>query len=96
MEITPSPQHDSKGRFISGNIGGPGRPVGSRPKLSALFWDDLYAVWKKEGKSVLQRLSVDDPAAFAKIAALLVAKGDTDTAQAAGVTVVNVITGVPG
>jgi hypothetical protein len=87
-----TPEKDKRGRFVTGNIGG-GRLPGSRPKLVAQFWDDLYVVWKERGAEVLQRLSVEDPAAFAKIAALLVAKDHE--ARPEGVTIVNVITGVP-
>jgi hypothetical protein len=72
--IRVPPERDQKtGRFLTGNIGG-GRHKGSRPKLSAMFWNDLYAVWKAKGMSVLERLADDDPAAFAKIAAMLVLK----------------------
>jgi hypothetical protein len=67
--------HDHRGRFLSGNIGG-GRHKGSRPKLSAMFWNDLFAVWQAKGISVLERLADDDPAAFAKIAAMLVLKAE--------------------
>jgi hypothetical protein len=88
--------HDAHGRFITGNNVGPGRPKGSRPKLHAQFWDDLYAVWKTSGRAVLERLVVDDPVAFAKIAALLVAKDHEHIPDGGGVTVVNVITGVRG
>lgn len=96
MEVAPLPK-DAKGRFITGHKGGPGRPVGSRPKLSAMFWDDLWAVWQKEGRVVMRRLVEEDPVAFAKIVAMCVLKpedGQSDTSNS--VTVVNVITGVPG
>jgi hypothetical protein len=65
-------------RFQTGNnwAVGHGRPQGSRSKISALFWNDLYAVWKAKGMSVLERLADDDPGAFAKIAAMLVLKVD--------------------
>jgi hypothetical protein len=66
--------HDPRHRFIAGHTGG--RPKGSRPKLSALFWKDLYAVWQAKGMSVLERLADDDPGAFAKIAAMLVIKDE--------------------
>jgi hypothetical protein len=65
-------------RFQTGNnwAVGHGRPKGSRPKLSALFWDDLYAVWKAKGMGVLERMADDDPVNFAKIAAMLVGKAE--------------------
>lgn len=83
------------GRFIAGHT--MGRPKGSRPKLSAMFWDDLWAVWQKDGRVVMRRLVEEDPVAFAKIVAMCVLKpedGQSDTGSS--VTVVNVITGVPG
>jgi hypothetical protein len=69
---------DLKGQFQFGHIGlpGAGRPQGSRPKLSALFWNDLYAVWQAKGMGVLERLADEDPASFAKIAAMLVGKAE--------------------
>jgi hypothetical protein len=65
-------------RFQTGNnwAVGHGRPPGSRPKLSALFWNDLYVVWQAKGMGVLERLADDDPASFAKIAAMLVGKAE--------------------
>jgi hypothetical protein len=89
-------EQDAHGRFKPGNtlskLGG--RPAGSRPKLSALFWDDLHAVWKTEGRRVMQQLAVDDPAAFAKIVAMSVLKPTDEQVASNTVTVVNVITGV--
>lgn len=87
---------DEKGRFLKGTRPGPGRPVGSRVKLVAQFWDDFHAVWKIEGKHVLERLVVEDPATFAKVAAMLVAKSVDEGEKSPGVTIVNVITGVRG
>jgi hypothetical protein len=62
------------GQFLLGHTNVGGRPKGSRPKLAALFWDDLYDVWKTKGKKVLERMIIEDPVSFAKIAALLVSK----------------------
>lgn len=68
------PYHDANGRFIAGHS--IGRPQGSRPKLSNLFWNDLYAVWQAKGMGVLERLADDEPGTFAKIAAMLVGKAE--------------------
>lgn len=73
VEIIP---RDDKGHFQIGYKGGPGRPNGSRPKVAALFWNDLYAVWKDKGMTVLERLADDEPGTFAKIAAMLVGKAE--------------------
>ena len=91
-------RQDAKtGRFVQGNSGNPaGRPIGSRNKLSEAFLADFYADWKKHGVAAVREMRETDIVAYVKIAALLVAKSDTDGTQATGVTVVNVITGVPG
>lgn len=88
--------HHANGQFKVGHTGMGGRPPGSRPKLSELFWRDLHAVWQEEGRTVMERLARDDPAAFAKIAAMCVLKPDETQREASAVTVVNVITGVRG
>ena len=48
-------RRDQGGRFLTGNIGGPGRRVGSRNKFSNQYIDDFYEVWQQEGKSALIR-----------------------------------------
>jgi hypothetical protein len=94
--MMPDDCRDGKtGQFLQGFKGG-GRPPGARPKLSALFWNDLHAVWKEQGRVVMERLAQEDPATFAKIAAMCVLKPSDDQAAANTVTVVNVITGVRG
>ena len=60
-----------------GHIGvGGGRPQGSKPKLHAMFWNDLYAVWQAKGMGVLERLADEEPGTFAKIASMLVGKAE--------------------
>jgi hypothetical protein len=89
------PETDAKGRFLPGNSGGAGRPKGSRNALSERFIADIFADWCVHGTAVLRTVREDDPVAYAKIVALMSAKAEgSDTA--AGVTVVNVITGVRG
>lgn len=58
------PQQDAKtGRFVNGNIGGPGRPKGSsRQQLARAFVDSLQKAWAEHGDAVLQRLVDEDPA----------------------------------
>jgi hypothetical protein len=70
-----APWQDTRGRFMAGNIGG-GRKPGARPKVAALFWNDLYAVWKAKGMGVMERLADEEPGTFAKIAAMLVGKAE--------------------
>lgn len=95
MNASPA-THDAKGRFLQGTTGNPGgRPVGSRNKLGEAFVTDFYTTWQESGIGVLRRLIDEDPAAYAKIAALLVSKIDEKAKSEGGVTVVNVITGVP-
>jgi len=97
METALAPQKDEKGRFVPGNNGGIGRPVGSRNKLGEAFLADFYADWKKHGAAAVRELRETDIVAYVKIAALLEAKrGDDSAASNGSVTVVNVITGVRG
>jgi hypothetical protein len=43
--LKPKPEQDEKGRFVPGNNGGGGRPIGSRNQLGEAFIVDLYADW---------------------------------------------------
>jgi hypothetical protein len=60
-EIT---KHDRGGRFVNGGKPGPGRPVGSRSKLSEQFLLDLRDVWNRRGIEVLEKCCDEDPAAL--------------------------------
>ena len=44
---------DEQGRWLRGIPGGPGRPVGSRNKLSQDFLGDLQEDWEQHGKDIL-------------------------------------------
>jgi hypothetical protein len=57
---------------VSGNAAG--RPIGSRNRLTNALIADLAASWEKHGRSVLERLRVDDPATYASLAVRLVPK----------------------
>src|SRR5262249_35855377 len=59
------------GRFLSGNVGGPGRKVGSRNLLTTQFLDDLRATWATHGKSALERCAIEEPAQFVRVVAAL-------------------------
>jgi hypothetical protein len=59
----------------SGNPSGlPGRPLGSRHKLSEAFIRDVASEWERSGKIVLQRMVKDNPVQFAQLAAGLLPK----------------------
>src|SRR5262249_6214268 len=45
---------DEHGRYLKGIPGGPGRPVGSRNKLSQDFLGDLQVDWDQHGPEILQ------------------------------------------
>lgn len=58
---------DRSGRFLMGHNGGPGRPKGSRNKLSEAFFDDMLAVWEEKGRDAIHRVADQDPVAFLRI-----------------------------
>jgi hypothetical protein len=45
---------DEHGRYLKGIPGGPGRPVGSRNKLSQDFLGDLQEDWGQHGTDILR------------------------------------------
>ena len=45
---------DEHGRWVKGFPGGPGRPVGSRNKLSEQFLADFQEDWEQHGKAIFQ------------------------------------------
>jgi hypothetical protein len=61
--------------LVAGVSGNPaGRPLGSRNRLTHALVADLTASWEKHGPAVLERLRIDDPATYARLAASLVPK----------------------
>lgn len=48
-----------------------GRPKGSRNKFGEAFFADLHAEWEKAGKEVLERVRIEDPSTFLRVAASL-------------------------
>jgi hypothetical protein len=52
---------DERGHYLKGMPGGPGRPVGSRNKLSEEFLRDLHVAWTTHGSAVLDRIITDRP-----------------------------------
>jgi hypothetical protein len=73
-------QRDGKtGRFLSGNVGGPGRKIGSRNKLGEAFVSDLHDRWIKDGPTVLDAVIKDKPHEFLKVVASLLPKQFDET-----------------
>jgi hypothetical protein len=64
-------QRDRGGRFVNGGKAGPGRPRGSRSKLSEDFLQDLHAAWNAHGIQALERCAMEEPSQFCKLIANL-------------------------
>src|SRR5262245_46690417 len=63
-------------RFRKGESGNPaGRPLGSKNKLSELFWKDFHDDWATHGKQALIECAVKHPKDFVKVGASLQPKG---------------------
>jgi hypothetical protein len=54
--------------------GNPGRPKGSRNKLSEDFLRDICEIWDQHGKDALLTVAQNDPAKFVQVAASLIPK----------------------
>jgi hypothetical protein len=65
---------DRNGRFQTGNIGGPGRPRGSRNLLGEEFVAAVHRDWTLHGQAVLARVRVDNPGSYLRVIASLVAR----------------------
>ena len=59
-------------KFQSGNQGGPGRPKGSKNKISEDFLKSFSKVWQEHGDEALQQMVKERPADFVKVAASLI------------------------
>ena len=55
---------DERGHYLKGMPGGPGRPLGSRNKLSEDFLCDMHDAWTAHGSAVLDRIITDRPEIF--------------------------------
>jgi hypothetical protein len=69
-----SEPRDSLGRFVTGNIGGPGRPPGSRNRLADSFVSDLCADWETHGREVLAQVRTSSPGTYLRVVAGIVPK----------------------
>lgn len=65
---------DKRGRFLTGGKPGPGRPPGSRNKLGEEFFADLCEDWKKYGASVVAKVRKNNPIAYLRIVASVIAR----------------------
>jgi hypothetical protein len=65
---------DKLGRFLPGRPGGPGRPVGSRNRLSAKFLSDLQKVWLKKGAAALDKVADHNPEILVRVVASILPK----------------------
>jgi hypothetical protein len=65
-------RRDQGGRFLMGNIGGPGRPKGSRNKLAQEFIDACYDSWQTHGAAALDRMATETPAKYCALMANLI------------------------
>ena len=72
---------NARGRFISGNSGGPGRPRGSRNRLGEDFLSALCADWAEHGASVIADVRENSPAVYLRIVAGLVPQQAEGTAR---------------
>ena len=77
------PDRDAGGRFLTGNIGGPGRRPGSRNKLGEDFIAAVHDDWVQHGAAVLAKVRKSSPAAYLRVVASIIPQrlaigGDTD------------------
>lgn len=72
---TGRPEQDPEtGRFVSGNIGGPGRGKGNRNKLGEAFIEALYDDWRENGVAAIQAVRTEKPDAYLKVIASILPK----------------------
>jgi hypothetical protein len=67
-----SGQRDRNGRFKTGNIGGPGRPSGSRNAFGSVIVAAIQDDWERHGPAVLERVRSTSPAAYLRVVASLI------------------------
>jgi hypothetical protein len=60
---------DERGCYLKGIAGGPGRPPGSRNRLTEDFIGDLHAAWQEHGREAIERVVAERPEVFLTIVA---------------------------
>jgi hypothetical protein len=60
---------DERGRYLKGMPGGPGRPAGSRNKLTEYFLGDMLDAWVERGREAIDRVIEERPEAFLAVVA---------------------------
>ena len=72
----PSPNVSNLRPFPKGTSGNPGgKPVGARNRLCGDFMRDIVAAWERRGPACLERLALNDPEGFVRVAAAIVGRG---------------------
>ena len=75
QQVEPRGKGTGKRLYKSGQSGNKlGRPVGAKSKITALFYDDLYAKWKKRGAKAIDRMIDERPGDFVRVVASLMPK----------------------
>ena len=61
-------------QFKVGNPGGPGRPVGSKNRLSEYFLHELADHFEEHGRAAIERVFEDRPGEYLRVIASLIPK----------------------
>ena len=61
-------------QFKVGNPGGPGRPLGSKNRLSEYFLYELFDHFEEHGREAIERVCKDRPGEYLRIIASLIPK----------------------
>jgi len=67
---TEMPKEDTQ--FKPGNLGGPGRPLGSKNRLSEYFLTELAYHFEEHGREAIERVFDDRPGEYLRIIAALI------------------------
>jgi hypothetical protein len=62
-------ERNRNGRFVAGHRGGPGRPMGSRNRLSERLLSDLQKVWLRKGAKALDKVADENPEILVRVVA---------------------------
>ena len=61
-------------QFKIGNKGGPGRPLGSKNRLSEYFLHELFQHFEKHGREAIEQVFKERPGEYLRIIASLIPK----------------------